>query len=282
MAIQLPNPGLGDGQTGDNEFVMWTKVKDNFSNTTHAASRLVGESAGNVLEVGAFGIGGASSSRPAFTATALNTAKDGFIRLNGEHAGVIPNSGYSYNGLNVKDGAGGTVLVLPTTAGSASTAKTHGYRFVTYNHTGVALLSAEIYTTENTLEEEGTGHLYTSSPVILLRDGTIDKMHEAEDMDCELIKNSVGDYTLKNTTGLREDEWHAVPPKDVHGNPLCMIVVTEPSEGEVNVKTYKRKFDLEKAAVVADLEQPFDIPEGASVRLHFNDLPQEQLDEPIE
>lgn len=45
MAIQLPNAGLGDGKTGDNEFVMWTKVKDNFSNTAHAASKLIG--AGN-------------------------------------------------------------------------------------------------------------------------------------------------------------------------------------------------------------------------------------------
>ncbi|MGP4715494.1 pyocin knob domain-containing protein [Psychrobacter sp. T6-6] len=42
MAIQIPNPGTGNGNTGDNEFVMWTKVKDNFNNQTHAASRLVG------------------------------------------------------------------------------------------------------------------------------------------------------------------------------------------------------------------------------------------------
>lgn len=48
MAIQLPNPGLGDGQTGDNEYVMWQKTRDNFSDTTHAASRLVGTSKGNV------------------------------------------------------------------------------------------------------------------------------------------------------------------------------------------------------------------------------------------
>ena len=48
MAIQLPNPGLGDGQTGDNEYVMWTKVKDNFSNTTHAANRLVGTAPGQL------------------------------------------------------------------------------------------------------------------------------------------------------------------------------------------------------------------------------------------
>lgn len=42
MAIQIPNPGTGNGATGDNEFVLWSKVKDNFSNTEHAASRLVG------------------------------------------------------------------------------------------------------------------------------------------------------------------------------------------------------------------------------------------------
>lgn len=48
MAIQLPNPGLGDGQTGDNEYVMWTKVKDNFADQSNAASRLVGEENGRI------------------------------------------------------------------------------------------------------------------------------------------------------------------------------------------------------------------------------------------
>lgn len=51
MAIQIPNPGTGNGATGDNEFVLWSKVKDNFSNQTHAASRLVGKSAGNLVEM---------------------------------------------------------------------------------------------------------------------------------------------------------------------------------------------------------------------------------------
>lgn len=48
MAIQLPDPGQGDGKTGDNEYVMWTKVKDNFSNQAHAANRLVGEENGRI------------------------------------------------------------------------------------------------------------------------------------------------------------------------------------------------------------------------------------------
>lgn len=42
MTIQIPNPGTGNGATGDNEFALWSKVKGNFENTTHAASRLVG------------------------------------------------------------------------------------------------------------------------------------------------------------------------------------------------------------------------------------------------
>lgn len=48
MAIQIPNPGTGNGQTGDNEFVLWTKVKDNFNNQAHAASRLVGTESGQI------------------------------------------------------------------------------------------------------------------------------------------------------------------------------------------------------------------------------------------
>lgn len=59
MAIQIPNPGTGNGATGDNEFVLWSKVKDNFNDQTNAASRLVGINNGNVLTMqGDFGIGG--------------------------------------------------------------------------------------------------------------------------------------------------------------------------------------------------------------------------------
>ncbi|WP_413190944.1 hypothetical protein [Psychrobacter sp. AT9] len=50
MTIQIPNPGTGNGATGDNEFVLWSKVKDNFGNSSHAASRLVGTQNSNVPE----------------------------------------------------------------------------------------------------------------------------------------------------------------------------------------------------------------------------------------
>lgn len=48
MAVQIPDPGTGNGQTGDNEYVFRKKVKDNFSDQTNAASRPVGASKGSV------------------------------------------------------------------------------------------------------------------------------------------------------------------------------------------------------------------------------------------
>ena len=48
MTIQIPNPGTGNGASGDNEFVLWSKVKDNFSDQTNAAGRLVGTESGQI------------------------------------------------------------------------------------------------------------------------------------------------------------------------------------------------------------------------------------------
>lgn len=48
MAVQIPDPGTGNGQTGDNEYVFRKKVKDNFSDQTNAASRLLGAATGKI------------------------------------------------------------------------------------------------------------------------------------------------------------------------------------------------------------------------------------------
>ena len=63
MAIQAVNLGaLPNGVGGDTPRSANTKINANFADPTHAASRLVGEGAGNVMPVGAFGLGGNSSS----------------------------------------------------------------------------------------------------------------------------------------------------------------------------------------------------------------------------
>mgnify|MGYP000337775960 CR=1 FL=1 len=59
MAIQTVKTGaaVNDG-TGDDARTAFTKINNNFTDNTHAASRLVGTAASNVMEVGAFGLGG--------------------------------------------------------------------------------------------------------------------------------------------------------------------------------------------------------------------------------
>lgn len=99
MAIQIPNPGTGNGQTGDNELVLWNKVKGNFENKTHAASRLVGSAHDNVA---AYGIEGLSEMGYGGTCKLIPTTSDlntinlptGFYR--GSNLTSAPISGYLY------------------------------------------------------------------------------------------------------------------------------------------------------------------------------------------
>lgn len=48
MTIQIPDAGTGNGATGDNEYILWQKTINNFSDQTNAASRLVGTGAEQV------------------------------------------------------------------------------------------------------------------------------------------------------------------------------------------------------------------------------------------
>ena len=58
MAIQTVKTGaaVNDGK-GDDARTAFTKINQNFTDSANAASRLVGTAAGNVMEVGAFGLG---------------------------------------------------------------------------------------------------------------------------------------------------------------------------------------------------------------------------------
>ena len=286
MAIQLPNPGLGDGQTGDNEFVMWMKVKDNFSNTDHAASRLVGDASGNVLGYRSRSAGGFISE--------YSTGEVSEIYGNGTHSkwsspAVIV--GTSEGTGNMKFTTAGVSCI--TISHSAGTTQLYNYRGTTNrllmqdgklgiqgigtteDTWGIAQL---VYTTGNTTKEPTTGYLKAASPILHLFNDDLTKEHEAVEQDITVEKLGVGDYLIKGSTGLSEEGWNISPPKDIHGNVLCMVEATE-SDGNINIKTYKRKFDFDIVAIVPDYDQPLDIPTGNSVDLRLNDLPQETQSE---
>lgn len=276
MAIQLPNPGLGDGQTGDNEFVMWTKVKDNFTDQTNAASKLVGENVGNIPL--------AQNIRKAFANIGTVTPPVGFD-FNNIQAGdylFYERKGTPYPNQPPADYA--------TLYAVRNYSSTDQLTVISHNYANGGVITrgkqnnrwsewATHYHSLNTTKDVGTGFLKVSSPVLHVYNDKIDKIHEAEQLDITVDKKGVGHYEIHGTTGLRQnDGWNMSPPRDIHGNVRCMIEVTE-KDGVITVKTYKRKFDLELAAIVHDYDNPLDIPDGTCVELRFNDLPYENLDD---
>lgn len=279
MAIQIPNPGTGNGATGDNEFVLWSKVKDNFNNTSHAANRLVGNAAGNLPELTNNGIG----------TTGLGGTLAGVERQLTDYSSY---NGYFRSNATATDAPEASLAVVQRTSYN-NNAFFDLYHSITtggiYTRVVRSLQSTpvvdpwmKVYTSGNTTIEDGTNYLKVASPILRLQHNSFKKEHEAEKMDIAVESPSVGVYKITGSTGLRNDgTWYFSPPKDEHNNVLCMVEVSE-QDGVITVNTYKKKFDFETVSIVPDYEQPTDIPEGAIVMLRFNDLPQEQLDEPIE
>jgi len=279
MAIQLPNPGLGDGQTGDNEFVMWTKVKDNFSNTTHAASRLVGVEAGNVLPAGTGGLGSSGFSD-------VKTISNEFGYLAGMQnlphlqRVNIPNAGaWGYpSGVHFKmsDSASFGLFYthFPTSSGNSSVRLTT--KFGETTKTGYILASGI------NAFPDSNGFWKTSSPVVKVYANEIDPNDDAEKQGVTFTRNGVGDYTLHNTLGLAQKGWTITLPEDNNRNPLVAIETEELENGDLNIRTYKRIFSMETFTFTCDYDNPLDIPEGRCVDVRLHEILPEVTDEPIE
>lgn len=270
MAIQIPNLGLGDGETGDNELVIRQKYNTNFSNSSHAASRLVGTATGNVMEVGAFGLGSTGGGQAVVDASNIGTTNNSFCSVSRLLGNGLPDVGYNYSGILRRNASGGTVLTLPFP--DATVINSMGYHFVTFNLAGAVLQVAKIYTDKNTTIVNGS--LKPSSPVVKIHTDSLELNDDAERMGVTLNKRGVGDYLLQNTTGLRNDGgWRIELPQDVNGNPYFAVAYNELENNDIEIKTYKRIFDMNTFMFVPDLDNPVDIKEGRSIAIRFNDLP---------
>lgn len=279
MAIQLPDPGLGDGQTGDNEYVMWTKVKDNFNNTTHAANRLVGTATGNVMEVGAFGLGsatGLATSNPYNDLTESELSANRFVTFGNSMNYPI---GLSFVGF------GGRRNFFGFTAfGQDPT-------FITLESASVAAGSRNInqhyfWTTKNATKDSN-GFLKGSSPIVQLYVDRIELNEEANLQPITFEKLGVGDYVIKGSLGFAQEGWYIEMPKDANGNVLVAVVYEQLDNNDISIKTYAKKFDEETGDVVANTAKPRDIPATRWIDLRLQALPQslsenEVINEPIE
>ena len=276
MAIQLPNPGLGDGQTGDNEYVMWTKVKDNFNNTTHAASRLVGTATGNVMQVGAFGLGTGAEG-----ADSINPPKNGYcgwVSTNSADTSGVGSFKYGINLAWFNSDHGAQILL-----GIGDT-KEVGYR--TWDGAARNWRTFRRFYHEGNTTKDSNGFLKGASPIVQLFADKIELNDEAKEQAITFEKLGVGDYLIKGSLGFAQEGWYIEMPKDANGNVLVAVVYEQLANNDISVKTYDYMLN-KKGRIVPDLETPLDVPETRWIDLRLQELPQSLsengvINEPIE
>lgn len=127
---------------------------------------------------------------------------------------------------------------------------------------------------------DANGFLKSASPVVKLFSDHIELNEDAEKQPIEFKKVDVGDYLLKGSLGFAQEGWYIEVPKDANGNTVVAVEYSTLENGDLSIKTFKRKFDFELAAVVADLEIPTDIPEGRWIDIRLHEEPEPEPEPP--
>lgn len=270
MAIQEINVSTGPNTgNGDPIRAAFIKINQNFTTPANAASRMVGTQAGNLMEVGAFGFGGGGRyaiSNPATQApvseldrTQMYFFADTFAVDYGHGLGWSAGNRVHFLIGGQFDGQLYHVVVDNKNAESRNVG----------HHT--------IRTSRNSIVD-GNGFIKAASPVVKIFANKIEPNNEAKLQDIAFEKLGVGDYLIKNSTGLSNDGWYIETPKDANGNVLFSVIYTTLENGDISVKTYKKKFDFETVSIVADLDNPVDITENRWIDLRLQELPQPEIE----
>lgn len=244
----------------------------------NAATRAVGTGLGQLMEVGTFGLGG--------NAEVYTGESGGFLEYHDGKSGLFFSNTASveignrelpqYTSYVVSSlvtggffaiGGGVTQKNIWAVTGSVDNA--------VYPASFCILLSDANTTVD------GNGFIKAASPIVQLFFDRAELNSEAHLQAVEFEKLAIGDYLLKGTTGFAQQGWYIETPKDANGNVLFSVIYDILDDGDISIKTYKKKFDLETASIVADLTSPVDIPEGRWIDIRLQELPQPEFVPPV-
>lgn len=267
MAIQTVKTGaaVNDG-TGDDARTAFTKINQNFTDSANAASRQVGTSAGNLMEVGAFGLGATALTQ--LKNSDLNTLKtSGFYTAENTNANFPPIAGWC------------NILVMPHlpkyVTQVAFSVVTPGLIWMRSCLTDTWGDWYKVYTDKNT-STDSNGFIKAASPVVRLFADKIEMNDEAAQQSITFEKLGVGDYLVKGSLGFAQEGWYIEMPKDANGNVLVAVVYEQLANNDISVKTYDYMLN-KKGRIVPDLETPLDIPETRWIDLRLQALPQTDI-----
>ena len=273
MAIQTVDLGTAPtGAGGDTFRSTGAKINENFTNPVHAASRMVGISPGDLSLV--------VDLRRSLGQNSIATALPAGWDLNNLSAGdfVFYSATANPNSPPLEYGT------LYASRGYADDKQLHVTGFDYFNgglvtrakQNGKWSAWAKHYHTLNTTVD-GNGFIKAASPVVQLLSHEIRSNDEAKLQEISFEKVDVGEYLIKGSSGFAQEGWYVETPKDANGNVLFSVIYDTLENGDISVKTYEKKFDLETASIVADIDKPIDITTGRWIDLRLQELPQAEI-----
>ena len=221
--------------------------------------------AGNVMEVGAFGVGSLSK----LIGSADKFSQGGFCAYTSIQSGDQSLSPAYQQLINLPwiDNTLGAQIIV----GLHGSAKI-GFRTWT-TVSGGSISYYNIYHSANTTKDSN-GFLKVASPVAQLFADKIVANEEASEQNPIFEKLGIGHYLIKNTEGFAKEGWWIEVPTDSNGNRICAVEYQALDNGDLEIKTFKKKLN-EEGDIVANLDAPVDIPSNANgeprwidVRLH--------------
>jgi len=292
MAKQTINPGVaptgagGDTfrsgsaklQANDDEIYNYLGDGTNLNKLGTAAFRNVGNQAGNVMQVGAFGVGGFQRLFEAVSTPSRIPLGLDLKMATTDKLGILNNASWQ----------GASLLSLRTypdqSLGSTNHVEAVFYANKLFLRGGSSPASgndsftawAEVRSTANTTVD-ANGFVKNASPVIKLFADRIELNDEAQQQDISFEKLDTGDYLIKGSSGFAQEGWYVETPKDANGNVLVAVVYEQLENGDISVKTYDYMLN-KKGRIVADTETPLDIPENRWIDLRLQELPQPEIE----
>lgn len=276
MTIQTVNLGSAPtGAGGDTFRSTGAKMNENFTNNTHAASRYVGTAAGNVMEVGVFGLGGNSITYTGGSNGfgSFHNGKSAFyfnntrgVDINGK---IVPNyASYVVSSLN--DGGffaiGGSITDKRIFAVRGLGSDVYPLQLVDLWHTGITTVDAN-------------GFIKAASPIVKLYANKIELNDEAAEQPITFEKLGIGHCLIKGSSGFAKDGWWIEIPTDTHGNKICAVEYQTLENGDLEIKTFKKKLN-DEGDIVANLDAPIDIPNNANGEPRWIDIRLNEIKKP--
>ena len=127
---------------------------------------------------------------------------------------------------------------------------------------------------------DANGFIKVASPIVKLFSDHIELNEEANEQQIAFERVNVGHYLIKGSSGFATDSWWFNVPVDSNGNKIVASTHKALADGALEIKTYKRKFDIETATIVPDFDHPIDIPNSSNgeqrwIDIRLNEIPKE-------